>query len=552
MKSSLRYLKLWQKKRSDLQINDDTQKDWLEMQSVLDQYMPVAIPAEDDKPSRSKGFKLLSLIFVSMSAAAMTCFFTYKIATKNNSHTAHNHRLKKHVELNIGSSSKDSVEDSLTIKSIALAKNDDSVSLTKQAGAIQNESIIGTVLNNKPENTSSNSFSDTSGFFSGFGQSAPGKKNNFLFLKVQNNSNQPVNTYYTNRNNLTLVSSVNSNTIQVNPSGIGKNGSSSSAFNSSSSAFANTGILQTVNLKRAERHRLIRSRNEHSLGAKIDNNQNEYPILFSSAPGIIFNSAENSFQIAGKPVLDLKIIQNQVANKSQDNKKTNSKEKNTKTKSPASKNLTSSNIDWGLLTGVNTSGSFTPKNQNSNFYGSSPVDLFFGLSATYNMNDKWAVNSQIRLFSPQTITTNYSHANGSKIDSGQLLQITSSRKIYSVSIPLHAVYKVNSNLSFLAGPVINLPVKQLNANSTLQPVAIRSDTTYYPKVLAILNGTKYEQNLNFGLSGGVSIHFKRLSFGAMYMKSLSGYQVSSDYGNYKSNNGTFQFTVGFQLNKVKP
>jgi len=252
--------------------------------------------------------------------------------------------------------------------------------------------------------------------------------------------------------------------------------------------------------------------------------------------------------IAGKPVLNFKIIQNQTAVKLPDNKKVNNKEKNAKVKNSST---SSSNIDWGLLTGVNSSGSFTPRNQNSNFYGNSPVDLYFGVFATYNINDKWAVNSQIKLFNPQTITTKYTHANASRIDSGQLLQITSSRKMYSTSIPLHAVYKVNSNLSFMAGPVINIPVKQTNTGSTWLPTAIRSDSTYSTHIDSVLNKTKYEQKLNFGLSAGVNITFKRFSFGATYMKSLSGYQISSDFGNHNSYNGTLQFTIGFRLNKSK-
>jgi hypothetical protein len=68
----------------------------------------------------------------------------------------------------------------------------------------------------------------------------------------------------------------------------------------------------------------------------------------------------------------------------------------------------------------------------------------------------------------------------------------------------------------------------------------------------VLSGTQYLQKLNVGLSAGVNIQFKRLSFEATYLKSLSGYQVTSGYGTYRSYNGTLQFTIGFRLNKVKP
>jgi len=226
--------------------------------------------------------------------------------------------------------------------------------------------------------------------------------------------------------------------------------------------------------------------------------------------------------------------------------------KNKKDKAAKVKNNKPSNIDWGILTGVNSTGSFTPKNQNANFYGSAPVDLYFGLFASYKLNDSWAINPQVKLFSPQSITTVYAHANQSRVDSGQNLTITASRKVYALSIPIYAVYNATSNVSFKAGPVINFPIKQINTNSLLQPASIKADTTYYPNIIGILNKTQYDQKLNFGISGGASIKYKRFIFEATYLKSLSGYGITSGLGSYKSYNSTFQFTIGFQLDKVKP
>jgi len=226
--------------------------------------------------------------------------------------------------------------------------------------------------------------------------------------------------------------------------------------------------------------------------------------------------------------------------------------KDKKDKPAKVKNSRSSNLDWGILMGVNASGSFTSKNQNANFYGSSPVDLYFGLFASYKLNDTWAINPQIRLFSPQSITTTYSHANQSKVYSTQGLTITASRKVYAVSVPVYVVYNLTNNISLKAGPVINFPVKQVNANSLLQPATIKADSAYYANITGILNKTQYDQKLNFGISGGASFKYKRFIFEATYLKSLSGYGITSGFGSYKSYNGTFQFTIGFQLDKVKP
>ncbi len=120
-----------------------------------------------------------------------------------------------------------------------------------------------------------------------------------------------------------------------------------------------------------------------------------------------------------------------------------------------------------------------------------------------------------------------------------------------MSIPLHVVYKANDIWSFKAGPVINIPVKQVAGSSVLQPAGIRADSTYFATATTALNATKYTPTLNLGLSGGVSIHYQRLIIEATYLKGLSGQKVSSGLGSYNGYYNSVQFTIGFQLNKPK-
>ena len=74
---------------------------------------------------------------------------------------------------------------------------------------------------------------------------------------------------------------------------------------------------------------------------------------------------------------------------------------------------------------------------------------------------------------------------------------------------------------------------------------------YFYKVNGILNKTVYEQKLNIGFSAGAFVRFNRIMIDATYFKNLTGYKLTSDLGTYKSNNGTFQFSVGFLINKAK-
>jgi hypothetical protein len=227
------------------------------------------------------------------------------------------------------------------------------------------------------------------------------------------------------------------------------------------------------------------------------------------------------------------------------------KQQITRKKRAQNENTALSNLGWGILAGVNSPGSFTPKSKNANFYGGAPVDMFFGLFGNYRITDRWAVGAQIQIFSPQTIATSYNHKNESKVDSTESLKIISSRKLYNINVPVHAIYKVSDNISIKAGPVLSFPVKQINTVSTLQPAIIHTDSAYFAKVSGVINNTNYQKGFNLGFSGGVSLQYNRLVLEAVYLKSVSGYKVTSGYGSYKSNNGSLQLTIGFKLNKTK-
>jgi len=519
MKNSLKYLKLWQKKRSELRIDDDEQKDWLEMHALLDQHMPVSAPLPEDKPSRSKGFKLLSVLFVSLSAAAMTYVVSHVIEIKkHHKHPFGYHQKHKAGLIDSVTNAGDSISNTRTISDSLTANGSTIHSKDSLPGVqpvtAQNGKLVKSLFNEKSTSaTSPGTVTDK--------VATPDKKNNLLSASLQyNNGQAAINS---NSNKLVQTSVTGNKSKPGNPHSYGTTGRIQGAN-------THQGLLHPGNLSKPSNQNGANYGDKQHLSALADSGNKQYPALFSPAPNPGFNTATNSFQVFAAAGLSFTSIQKQLSNQPKDNKKSSRNEKTAKSK--------------------NTS--LTPKSQNSNFYGSSPVDVFFGLFADYNLNEKWAIGSQIRLFNPQTISTAYSHANGSKIDSAQSLKITSSRKLYSVSIPIRVMYKVNNNISFVGGPVINIPVKQLNTKSTLQPAAIKSDTSYYAKVDSVLNGTQYLQKLNVGLSGGVNIQFKRLSFEATYLKSLNGYQVTSGYGTYRSYNGTLQFTIGFRFNKLKP
>jgi hypothetical protein len=279
----------------------------------------------------------------------------------------------------------------------------------------------------------------------------------------------------------------------------------------------------------------------------LNNNTFIRPLVFANQPLSKFVIG-NYYYSRLRPLSDNKISNSK--NKTGKNRSaTGSKTKRTNFLGRSSSSAFA-NTDWGILLGVNSSGSFTPGAQNSNFYGSFPVDIYAGLFATYHLNSKWAINAQVRLLTPLNLSGSYTNEN-TRVDSAKLVKVTDSRKAYFVSILVHAVYKITNNISVKGGPVINIPVKQINGITNVRRLTDNIDTIFLANTVNQLKTTRYDQKINLGLSGGISFQFSRLSLEALYQKSLGGYNITSGFGNYKTSPGTVQISLGFKLNSSK-
>jgi hypothetical protein len=211
-------------------------------------------------------------------------------------------------------------------------------------------------------------------------------------------------------------------------------------------------------------------------------------------------------------------------------------------------------IDWGLLAGVNAPGSFTPAN-NLNTNGV-PFDVYLGLFAQYDLNDKWSVNLQARLPSPHLARGNYSHTEAGKTDTGAMQtvhsQITDARKMYMVDIPLHLVYHASPNIGIKAGPVISIPLTEANGISTVTTSGTPKDSVaYFYKMSDALNHSSIERKIYYGVSGGVSISYGRFLLDATFYHNFQPQKVSSSLGGYTSNNNNLQIAIGFRINKKR-
>jgi hypothetical protein len=551
MKNSLKNLNLWQQKRNELPIDAEPQTGWAEMQSILDKHLPVLPIAHVAKVSKLakaikavKTIKASTILLVSLTVATTAGVTIY--LTKNK-HWAQQHPHKKRSHINGRDSlQKNALIDSMSLSDTANRLQDslnaasfsqgDTVLKNEQLTALQNRDSSGTgtdpLINHNKKgallsglggntktgvgNANSRSTGSTVGFASGNHQTHNGRQS-MLNGSRNGNSRRVGNN---NRVGGKLVANDDQNPDQ-------------STGNGNATLLLSAGTAQSW-----------------QLAGNVGGNSRDFtkPDYFTNQPLSAFTI--NSAFFSNAKASD----HNKLSNKNKavaGSTKGSSKSKKSKNASGTSSSPRFSNFDWGILVGANSSGSFTPKAQNSNIYGSFPIDVYGGLFASYQLNSKWAVNMQVRALTPLNLSGSYTHNNASKVDSGQLLKVTDSRKAYFVSIPIHAVYKVNSSLSIKGGPVINIPVKQINGNTSLQPASLSTDTVYYTGIMNQLKATKYDQKINLGLSGGVSVEYNRLIFEATYYKSFSGYNVKSDFGNYKSSPGSLQISVGFKLNRSK-
>ena len=552
MKEQDKYHALWHK-RNELHINDNAEQDWLDMQSVLDAHMPVNGGAGNSGTSYLSGFKLLTALVLA-AAAAVILYYVFAGSDKD---SAHGHKTNTTV-----------------------------ISANKQAALhnpeINNNGANDGTVNPTSDNVITGNNADTTA-------ASPGVTNNpsTAAINTTNAANHKIaNTAMANaasgatshnnaslkHTNATIINNIAGRSI-LN-TGHATRGTNIASHNSSGNTLGHlnkkhytTGnysggggsriaghVLGSGSLRGQTHGRSSResttANNKTSLkggandkfsmlnqagGAASDNTSHDTDVLSLAVPQFI----TEPYSAPALPPL--------LANKFKAVDDTSATAK----KPAPTKSSGASKFEYGLLAGVNAPGSFTAKAQNANFYGSLPVDLFFGAFTTYNFNSKWGINLQLRGLNPQNISGTYTHSNDSKKDTNQVLNISDSRKVYTADAALHLIFKPALGLSLKAGPVFSYSLKEANGKTTFQTGPLKKDSVYYVSVIKLINATSYTKGLNIGLSVGASYQYGRFIFDAAYIKKFSGTIVSSTLGSYTAINDQLLFGIGFMLSKPK-
>ncbi|HEY9004026.1 MAG TPA: hypothetical protein VIM89_21895 [Mucilaginibacter sp.] len=537
MKNLAQYLKLWQKKRDELRVDTDAGSDWLDMSKLLDKHMPVNNDSGGSAPK--KGISLFTTLLITLSAAAMFYVGHRVIETKKKTaYQKHQLHHKKHgissgidslavadslqqSENQIADNDSTSAEqntivgkatsDNGTTKNNAksLAKTDSvnskniaeqSNSNNKKATNTQNSKASAELSDNKKLN-STNAGNKRISNSSTKGQSADLSSNSSLL----NNSNSAKKLNFTgsrdNKKNNKLTNSSDKNSLTL----AGKN----NQFNNNN--LNNNSFYTETNLNPTNRNQSYNRDNQTLLTLPDGKSIGVNAVLVNTYPTL---NSKSLFQTGASA---------------------SSKSTKNKVKSPLHIYGT---FDWGVLIGANSSGSFTSGSLNKN--GSLPVDIFPGIYGTYNLNAKWGIGAQVSVLSPQIAKgATYDHPYFVYADSSVSIKsklVSTSKKIYSVQVPVYATYKIANNIHLKAGPVISFPLKQYNVATPVDSVS-----------QYVLSHSRYDQKTDFGFAGGANYQYKRLIFEVNYLKGITQHSIVTDSLIHKATNNTFQFSIKLQL-----
>ena len=514
MKDSAWYNKLWQNKMQELPLQEDANAAWQKMQGLLDKNMPVNNPVSVPKPGRSWGY-VFSVIAVAVIIAALLYFAgSYMLASHNKINKRNNKNTKSYIDStknaepykNENRPANDSLSgikrnSSMAVKDSVAATKNPSAQTKNGAAVTQNGSVVNSGNYNGHKNTGNGSSSN-------YNSLIPAKRNAHLLRTQTNRLQQQANASTT-------------------PQGGNTNHSPQKGHKSAADSVAASITNPAGNLP-------VKS-----------------PVIGSSSYNKNIDSASKASTSGG----------NDIKNPAEDNVAKNSTSKFTNKTKAAAKTAGNSKFELGLKIGVNSKGSFTPSSQNSNFYGKSPVDAYLGINATYYISPKVGIGAGLNILSPKIISGSYSNTNLRYITIGDSskkithntgkITISGSRKLYTVDVPVMVTYKLNDIVSFNAGPVIGIPVKQVASKNNLNLLTNSSDTTALKQVNPYVSNTTIDNKVNLSFSGGVRLHVKRIYFDAGYQQGISPYTISSGLGSSKIYYHTFQFGIGYQLFKPK-
>jgi len=587
MKDSAWYNKLWQTKMQELPLEGDEHTMWQNMQSLLDENMPVSNPVVTPKPATSLWVKLIYIMAVIITAAVVYYAASHLLASH---HEKTNRPAGKHALMN-----RDSTNSKYSAK---VRSNDDKLKADADNNAGNNEAADKN--NDKKTATASSGITGASsamlnskltagavnkGDIKHAGNNPSGTK---ITLPANNNNapvaphsamtgNHPYTSHDTKHNNNAPSSRSKTTSANNHLSGTGYTAVNGTAHHNKLSGHSTSGGRHSVPtnphpgfyaynsqnqrtgnrtnhssyLNSTGKNRHLSKTDQHPLAGQTTSEQtNVNPVDNGGTTNdTAIKDASQSIKLTANKTDSTITAKNTDAKQTSDTKNKNQTDKSAaKSKSTASKKFGNSKFVLDVKLGANTNTGST-------------INPFLGISANYNFNKKWGVAVGVNAPYTRIIAGSYSKTNLTYVtvgdsnkqithNSGKLM-ISSSRKIKYVDIPVLATYKVSDRFTVTAGPVISIPIKANASKNTLGALSSSADTTTLKEVTSYVTGTSINSKVNFSISAGARYTMKRFYFDAGYLQGISPYTVSSSLGSGKIYYHTVQIGIGYQLFKSK-
>jgi len=571
----------------ELPLEGDEHTMWQNMQSLLDENMPVSNPVVTPKPATSLWVKLIYIMAVIITAAVVYYAASHLLASH---HEKTNRPAGKHALMN-----RDSTNSKYSAK---VRSNDDKLKADADNNAGNNEAADKN--NDKKTATASSGITGASsamlnskltagavnkGDIKHAGNNPSGTK---ITLPANNNNapvaphsamtgNHPYTSHDTKHNNNAPSSRSKTTSANNHLSGTGYTAVNGTAHHNKLSGHSTSGGRHSVPtnphpgfyaynsqnqrtgnrtnhssyLNSTGKNRHLSKTDQHPLAGQTTSEQtNVNPVDNGGTTNdTAIKDASQSIKLTANKTDSTITAKNTDAKQTSDTKNKNQTDKSAaKSKSTASKKFGNSKFVLDVKLGANTNTGST-------------INPFLGISANYNFNKKWGVAVGVNAPYTRIIAGSYSKTNLTYVtvgdsnkqithNSGKLM-ISSSRKIKYVDIPVLATYKVSDRFTVTAGPVISIPIKANASKNTLGALSSSADTTTLKEVTSYVTGTSINSKVNFSISAGARYTMKRFYFDAGYLQGISPYTVSSSLGSGKIYYHTVQIGIGYQLFKSK-
>ncbi len=572
----------------ELPLEGDEHTMWQNMQSLLDENMPVSNPVVTPKPATSLWVKLIYIMAVIITAAVVYYAASHLLASH---HEKTNRPAGKHALMNSDSTNSKysakvrSNDDKLKAdadnnagNNEAADKNNDKKTATASSGitgassAMLNSKLTAGAVNKGDIKHAGNNPSGTKITLPANNNNAPVAPHSAMTgnhrytshdTKHNNNAPSSISKTTSANNHLsgTGYTAVNGTNAHHNKlSGHSTSGDRHSvltnphpgfyAYNSQNQRTGNrTNHSSYLNSTGKNRH--LSKTDQHPLAGQTTSEQtNLNPVDNGGTTNdTAIKDAPQSIKLTASKTDSTTTAKNTDAKQTSDTKNKNQTDKSAaKSKSTASKKFGNSKFVLDVKLGANTNTGST-------------INPFLGISANYNFNKKWGVAVGVNAPYTRIIAGSYSKTNLTYVtvgdsnkqithNSGKLM-ISSSRKIKYVDIPVLATYKVSDRFTVTAGPVISIPIKANASKNTLGALSSSADTTTLKEVTSYVTGTSINSKVNFSISAGARYTMKRFYFDAGYLQGISPYTVSSSLGSGKIYYHTVQIGIGYQLFKSK-